>query len=211
MRAQDRFHYITVEEYLSREERASMRHEYVDGRLFAMSGVTKRHNIITFNLQSTLQAHLNGSGCRAYASDLKVKVVAAHSFYYPDVVVSCGDTDQSDSFASNAVLIIEVLSRSTAAIDRREKVLAYKQIESLREYLIVHQSRQRVELHKKNERGLWIVLEFGAGDEITLDSLPTGSLRIHMNAIYKDVSWDHDLQVREDAAEAYDEGCSIDW
>jgi Uma2 family endonuclease len=211
MRSKQKFRYISVEEYLRSEENLAQRHEYVDGRLFAMSGATKKHNIIAFNVQSALHQHVRGSGCRAYASDVKVWVEAANSFYYPDVVVSCGDTDQNSAVASNPVFIVEILSRATAAIDRREKVLAYKQIDSVKAYLIVHQSRQRVELHKRNDQASWDVVEFGPGDEIILDSMPTGPVKIAMSTIYQDVDWDHDLQVREDAETQYDQDYPLDW
>jgi Uma2 family endonuclease len=117
--------HMSVDEYLSSEEHASVRREYVDGRVFAMTGVTKRHNIIAGNIYSILRAHVRGSQCRAYISDVKVRVEAANSFYYPDVMVSCEPFDHKSVFTSTPRLIVEVLSRSTAAIDRREKVLAY--------------------------------------------------------------------------------------
>src|SRR5271156_6653396 len=126
--------YLTVERYLEEEERAALRHEYVDGRIFAMTGATRRHNIIAGNIYSMLRSHVRGSRCRAYVSDVKVHVESTNSFYYPDVMVSCDAYDAKAVFTDHPLVIVEVLSRSTAAIDRREKVLAYRKIESLREY-----------------------------------------------------------------------------
>ncbi len=114
---------MTVDEYMAFEMRATVRHEFVDGRLFAMSGATKRHNIIAGNIYSILRAHVRGSQCRAYVSDVKARVESMNIFYYPDVMVSCDLFDKDSTFAARPVLIVEVLSRSTAAIDRREKCL----------------------------------------------------------------------------------------
>jgi Uma2 family endonuclease len=201
--------YMSVEEYLFSEEHASIRHEYVDGRVFAMTGVTKRHNIIAGNIYAMLHAHVKGSQCRAYISDVKARVESINSFYYPDVMVSCEAFDHRSVFTSSPRLIVEVLSRSTAAIDRREKVLAYRQIESLQEYLIVHQTKERAELHLKNEQSRWDIHEFGHGAELVLESIPVGPLRISMTAIYEDVDWQPDgSEVREDIHEQWlDEDC----
>jgi Uma2 family endonuclease len=206
--------YVSVEEYLVSEERSSTRHEYIDGQLFAMSGVTKWHNIIAGNIHSALRAHVRGSQCRAYVSDVKARVEAMNSFYYPDVMVSCEAYDRKSVFTDCPVLIVEVLSRSTAAIDRREKVLAYKKLESLREYMIVHQSKQCVELHRKSTEGSWEIHKFIAGDDVELLSLPVGPLKISMNSIYEDVDFDggEGWLVREDAVESYgEESGTTDW
>jgi Uma2 family endonuclease len=191
---------------LSSEEHASVRREYVDGRVFSMTGVTKRHNIIAGNIYSILRSHVRGSQCRAYISDVEVKVESANSFYYPDVMVSCEPFDHKSVWTSAPRLIVEVLSRFTAAIDRREKVLAYRQIDSLREYLIVYQTKQQAELHRKNEDGHWDIFEFGQGAELKLESIPVGSLQMSVAAIYEDVNWmdvnrqpDGDWEVREEA------------
>jgi Uma2 family endonuclease len=211
MRAKNRASYISVKEYLKREERASVRHEYVDGRLFAMTGATKRHNIITSNLQAMLQSRLKGSSCYAYSIDVKVKVESTNSFYYPDVVVSCGDKDLDDVVVDHPVLVVEVLSRSTAATDRREKVIAYKQLNSLKDYMIVHQRRQRVELHSRKDDGTWEVSEFGAGEQLEIGFLPGGKLLLSMDDIYEGVKPDSDFVVHEDPFEDYDASWTEDW
>src|SRR5437868_14877821 len=102
--------YMSVEEYLAFEETASLRHEFVDGQVFAMVGTTLRHNIISANLQSILQTHLRGSSCRAFISDVKVRVEATNSFYYPDIMVSCKPLDTSGTVITEPVLLVEVLS-----------------------------------------------------------------------------------------------------
>lgn len=207
----------TAEEYLASEETSPVKREYVDGRVFAMTGVSRRHNVISGNIHSILRAHVRGSGCRAYIADVKARVEAANSFYYPDVMVSCDQHDDRAVFTSSPVLIVEVLSRSTASIDRREKVLAYKQIDSLQEYLIVHQSKKRVELHRRNKQGQWEILEFGPGSEMLLESLPTGPLTLSIEAIYEDVDLPPESEWRvheQTAGDEHDEGGlegELDW
>ena len=132
---------MTVEEYLSFEEKSQTKHEYVDGFVFAMTGASARHNIISGNVFSLLRAHVKGSQCRAFIMDMKARVEISNCFYYPDVIVSCGKLNDEAVVAPDPVLIVEVLSPSTASVDRREKLLAYQQVPSLREYMVVHQRR----------------------------------------------------------------------
>ncbi len=181
--------YIPVEEYLRNEEVSPGKHEYVDGQIFAMTGSTRRHNIISGNIYSILRSHLKGSPCRAYMADIKARVEAANCFYYPDVMVSCDAFDSSSVFTDSPVLIIEVLSRSTATIDRREKLVNYRQIPTLNDYVIIHQRKKRIELYRKNEAGVWQVLNFESGEEFPLTSIPGGGLTVSVDEIYEGVEW----------------------
>lgn len=214
-----RAQYITVEKYLADEEVAPIRHEYVNGRIFVMSGATRRHNIIAGNIHSIIRAHVRGSRCRAYVSEVKVNVQATNSFYYPDVMVSCDNYGRKSVYTDRPVLLVEVLSRSTASVDRREKVSAYRQIPSLREYLIVNQLKRRAELHRRNEEGDWEILEFDENAEIVLESIPVGPLAISFDQIYEDVdlSGDETQIVSEDTEDSieleefYDNDLVPDW
>jgi Uma2 family endonuclease len=181
--------FLTIDEYLAQEERSTVRHEYVDGQTFAMTGATVRHSLIVGNIYSALRAHLQGGPCRAYIIDVKVSVVKANSIYYPDVVVACGAFKGTDLFATNPVLIVEVLSPSTAVIDRREKLVAYRQIESIQEYLIVHQKKQMVRLHRKNDEQHWHILAPAVSGQVKLESIPSGSLGLSLDAIYEGIDW----------------------
>ncbi|MBX9570220.1 MAG: Uma2 family endonuclease [Candidatus Obscuribacterales bacterium] len=202
--------YLSVEEYLLWEKNQSTRHEYVDGQIFAMGGATRRHRLLVGNIYNSLRALLRGSSCSAEFLDAKVHIEATNSFYYPDIVVSCGEVSDSAVLVENPVLIVEVLSRSTASIDRREKLFAYRRIESLEEYLIVHQRRQRVELHRKLVDGSWTKLEFLQG-QIVLESILGGKFSISMDSIYEDVRWaDHSGQVKESEA-SYELNDENDW
>lgn len=190
MTAPKKLTYLTVEQYLESEAHAAVRREYVDGQVFAMTGATRRHNIIVGNIHSLLRAHLRGSRCRAYFEAVKARVEAANCFYYPDVMVACDAFDSKSVFSDSPVLVVEVLSPSTAATDRREKRVNYMKIETLKELVFVHQAKKRVELQRRNPDGDWDVIKLLALDELVLESLPNGVLAIPMSAIYEEVDFD---------------------
>lgn len=175
--------YVTEEEYLRTEASASVRHEYVDGNVFAMTGSTDAHNIICGNIFSLIHGFLHGSQCRAYINDMKVRIQAVRSFYYPDIMVSCEPFEPKSVFKISPVLLIEVLSPSTASIDRREKLAAYQKISSLKEYVIVYQDRQRVELYRREADG-WELMILSSGEELLLEALPQGPLHLPFTTIY---------------------------
>jgi Uma2 family endonuclease len=201
---------LTIEEYLAQEETDAVRHEYINGRLFAMTGATRRHNTIISNITTIVRPHLRGTSCRVYSESVKVRVEATNSFYYPDVMISCDPYGKNSVSTSEPVLIIEVSSPSTAAIDRREKLFAYMQLDSLKEYLIVHHRTKRVQMHRRDADGLWETSEFCSGEEILLESVPTGTIMLKVDAIYEDVDYpgigDPSLTVREE-----DEEYDADW
>lgn len=182
--------YMTAEQYLESEEHSSIRREYVDGQVFAMSGSTRRHNIISGNMHSILRAHVRGSKCRAYIEAVKARVEEANCFYYPDVMVSCEKYDEKSVYTNCPVLVVEVLSRSTAAIDRREKRANYKKIEALTEFVLVHQRKKCVELYRKDVDGNWEQRTYGAGASVLLESIPVGPLTISVDDLYEDVRFD---------------------
>lgn len=178
---------LTVEEYLFQEERGNVRHEYVNGQIFAMSGATEAHNMICGNLYALLHNHLKGSGCRPFMNDMKVRVELANSFYYPDIMVTCEPFEAKSIFKQAPVLIAEVLSPSTTHIDRREKFVAYRQLSHLRQYLIIHQFRYRIESYQKDAvDGQWEVSMFGKNDVLSLH-VPPSRLDVPVAAIYEGI------------------------
>lgn len=176
---------MTEEEYLRAEESAKVRHEYVNGFVFSMSGSTDAHNIICGNLFYVIYGHLGDSHCHVYSNDMKVRIESAKSYYYPDIMVSCEQFEAKSVFKTAPVLLVEVLSPSTASIDRREKLIAYERIESVKEYVVVYQDRQQVELYSKNSNNEWELVEFGGDDNLILKSLPCGDLIIPFGKIYR--------------------------
>lgn len=177
--------YMTVEEYLKFEGRSSQRHEYVRGQVFAMSGSTDSHNVISVNLVGALFNHLQGSACRVYNNDMRLRLEAANCFYYPDIMVTCEPVRAKSVFKHTPRLIVEVLSPSTRSVDRREKLVAYKELESLRQYVIVHQDRMRVEVHTRVANSRWDSITLGRSDELVMEALPDRPLRISVSKIYQ--------------------------
>ncbi len=145
---------LTAAQYLEREEGSPIKHEYVDGETYAMAGAKRRHNLIAANLLGRVwnMARARG-GCEVFGSDMKVYVEAHNSFYYPDLSVCCDRGDTEERYVTRVCFVAEVLSPSTASIDRREKRASYMTLESLREYVIVDQDRLRVELYRREGNG----------------------------------------------------------
>jgi Uma2 family endonuclease len=172
MTALPKKHY-TPEEYLELEEKASYKSEYFDGQIYpmgdfegdtpeAMAGAKPAHNAIRENLSGELHIHFKkNKGCRSYSSDQRVFIPSTELYSYPDLVVVCGKPEFSDSQTSsltNPVLIVEVLSQSTANYDRGEKFELYRAIPTFREYLLVDSRRIWVELWRKSEQGIWSLM-----------------------------------------------------
>jgi Uma2 family endonuclease len=144
---------LSVEEYLKLEEHSTIKHEYVAGEIFAMAGPTLRHNVISLNLAVAFHVHLRGGPCRAFVNDVKVRIKVNDDqvVYYPDVMVACGEQRLDDHYIWNPTLVIEVLSPSTEAIDRREKALNYRQIAELEEFVLVAQRTHHVTIFRRCE------------------------------------------------------------
>lgn len=176
-------HYTTPEVYLlgENERTDGTKYEYVNGQIYAMAGASRNHNIITGEVFALLRNHLKGSRCRAYLSDMKVGIQTLNEnhFYYPDLQVSCQE-ENNRYFNTSPCLIIEVLSESTARIDRYEKLVAYKLIPTLQEYLLCAQDSPLVEIYRK--RNEWRAEYFLAGQSFTLDSI---GLTLAVNEIYE--------------------------
>ena len=153
--------YLTQEEYLAFEREADIKHEYCNGQLYAMSGASRAHNLISLNIAGELRAQLKGRTCEVYMSEMRVLVDAARSYRYPDVVVACDvPRFQDDVFDTllNPTVIVEVLSLSTEARDRGEKFAEYAQLVSLRDYVLVAQKAVHVE-HYLRQGTRWVSRE----------------------------------------------------
>lgn len=137
---------MTVDEYLRFDESSPLKHEYVAGEVYAMSGVTLRHNRISLNVATRLFSVAGDGPCQVFSTDVRLQA-ADDVYYYPDVMVVCGAVGQLDVIVREPCVVVEVTSPSTARIDRREKVAAYREVPSLLAYLIVDHRRRRVERH----------------------------------------------------------------
>ncbi|MFH7030641.1 MAG: Uma2 family endonuclease [Heteroscytonema crispum UTEX LB 1556] len=180
--------FFTAEEYLQLEQTSEVRHEYFGGQVFAMSGGSKQHNTITLNIASIVRSHLRGGSCSVFMADMKVRIELANQnkniFYYPDVIVSCDPDDQDRFYLNYPCLIIEVLSPSTELTDRREKLVNYRNLETLQEYVLVYQDEITVEVYRKDPQGNWSLTILGKDNELRLDSI---GLTLTMADIYEDV------------------------
>lgn len=148
-----RQHPLCVEDYLKYEADGRVRHEYIAGEIFAMTGASVEHNRIAGRIFNAFANHLRGGPCEAYMSDVKVRLKnnMEDIFYYPDVMVACGREGAEKYYIRNPKLIVEVLSPTTEAIDRREKSLHYRQIPSLEEYVLVAQDNCEVTIQRRSE------------------------------------------------------------
>lgn len=180
---------MTPREYLELERKSEIRSEYLRGRMYAMSGASRRHSLIAGNLFGELRAQFRGRACEAHISDMRVKVSATGLYTYPDVVAVCGEPRFEDDHVDtllNPAVIVEVLSESTEAYDRGETFAHYRRVESLREYVLVSQDKIRVE-HYRREREHWVLSELAAAD--TTLELESIDCRVALAAIYEKVDF----------------------
>ncbi|HCK82693.1 MAG TPA: Uma2 family endonuclease [Candidatus Competibacter sp.] len=142
---------FSFDDYLHWEHRQPTRHEFVRGEIFAMTGASDLHNELSVNLYTLLRQHLRGTPCRAVA-DVKVHIETANCGFYPDLLVTCAESDRADHYLKRCpVLAIEVLSASTAAFDIGDKFAAYRQLDGLREYVLVDQERVRIRIYRRRD------------------------------------------------------------
>jgi Uma2 family endonuclease len=176
---------MSVEEYFQFEEQSPIKHEYVAGEVYAMSGATARHNLIAgtiFNLLLSAER----SPCRVFMSDMRVEV-ATDRYYYPDVVVVCTPIAELDVVARGPCVVVEVTSPTTARIDRGEKLEAYRRIPALRAYLIVDHRRRRVERHWRESASEEWMREENVGESQTPIPVPCLDANLTLDGIYRRV------------------------
>ncbi len=159
----------TPEQYLALERKAEYKNEYMNGQIYAMSGASRWHNLITGNLAAELHAQLRGRPCEAYISDMRVKVSLTGMYAYPDVVAVCGEPLSEDRHRDTLInpnVIIEVLSVATEANDRGEKFAHYRRLDSLMEYVLVAQDKVLVEHYARHgdNGGQWILTVISDSD-----------------------------------------------
>ncbi len=176
---------LTVEEYLEMELNSPVKHEYVAGHLYAMTGTSDVHNFISLNLAMLLRNHLKGTPCRVFIADLKAKLDNADAFYYPDVMVSC-EKAPDRYYREQPMLIVEVLSPPTASRDKGEKWRNYQTLSSLKEYVLASQDCMDVRVFRRDESGEWKQSIYTDGMTIPLVSV---ELEIPIERVYEEV-WD---------------------
>jgi Uma2 family endonuclease len=179
--------YLTPEEYLTWERKQPFKNEYHNGQIIAMSGASRSHNRITVDITIQLGNQLMDSDCEVFANDMRVRTSPTVSYFYPDVIVVCGEPRfEDDTFDTllNPILAVEVLSPSTAAFDRGEKFEHYKQLASLQEYLLISQDSVRVE-HYFLQETQWLHNTFQRLEDVL--SLASIECEVPLRAIYRRV------------------------
>ena len=163
---------MTPADYLAWEGEQTDRHEFVGGEIFAMAGAEDRHGTVTGNVCMALRQHLSGSPCRTFAVDMRLRVAALDSFFYPDILVTCSAADLASPLAkSEPKLIVEVLSPSTAAYDRGLKFSHYRSLPSLQDYVLIDLDTRAVDSYTLGPDGLWVLHPFAAHETVTLASV----------------------------------------
>jgi Uma2 family endonuclease len=186
---------MTVAQYLSFERRATERHEFFRGEVFAMSGASVAHGRIVVNLVRQLGSALTAGPCEVLGPDMRVRVSATGLYTYPDLLVACEplefDDDQRDTLL-NPRVIVEVLSRSTEAYDRGTKFAHYRSLPSLREYVLVSQDQPLVERYTRRPEGSWELREFrGLENEFDLTAVP---FRAPLSVLYERVEFPTEVE-----------------
>jgi Uma2 family endonuclease len=179
----------TVDQYLALERFSEVRHEYIDGVVYALAGGTGAHSRLAANLISLLVVALRDGACGVYSSDMKVRI-AATRYVYPDVSVGCAGVERNefgDEWMTTPRLVAEVLSKTTAAYDRGSKFDLYRSTGTLRDYVLVEATRRLVEVRHRGADGAWTTRTYGPGEWVDLSGL---AVRLAVDDLYAKVDLD---------------------
>ena len=181
--------YLSPEEYLESERKASTKSEFVDGRVFAMAGASENHNLLQTATGGLLFPQIRRRGCRLYPSDMRVKIPNRRTYFYPDLTIVCGEPqfeEERRDTLLNPTVIIEILSPSTAMYDRTEKFARYRSIPTLREYLLIAQESAMIEhfVRQQDQQWLWSIAEH-LTDTI---ELPSVGCTLALADLYADIT-----------------------
>ncbi len=183
---------ITPQEYLDQERKAEFKSEYVNGRVYAMSGVSDEHSTVAANLVGELHTRFKGRPCKVHGSDMRVQVEDTGKYAYPDVTVVCGASQFADTHMDtlvNPIILMEVLSPSTEAYDRGAKFAHYQYITTLQEYVLVSQNRPLVEKYTRQGEQ-WLLTMYRGLDAVL--ELASVDCRIPLHEIYAKVTFPDD-------------------
>lgn len=175
----------TVEQYLEMERQSPIRHEFIDGYVYAMSGGTRRHDHIARNVTRLLEDHVQGGSCQVYSMNMRVRLANEPDYVYADASVTCDPRDMADDLAdyiSHPRLVVEVLSDSTEKHDRGAKFDLYRGRASLDEYVLIETERAGVEARRRDEHGVWSTTLHGPNDTVLLASV---NLSLPIGALYR--------------------------
>lgn len=178
--------YLSEEQYLQNEMLSSVKHEYVDGQIYAMAGASEKHNLIAGNIFSSLRNARHSSGCRVFISDMKLRIADSY-VYYPNVMLVCEcGKDDDEYYKHQPCLIAEVLAKNTQATDEREKLINYQKIASLKYYLMVDSQEKQVHYLQRDDSGIWQTAVLEAGENLLVQCENYQSI-LTLDSIYEDV------------------------
>ncbi len=185
---------MTETEYLAFEHDSKIKHEFVDGYVYAMTGASTSHNDISTNILAYFHSRFRGRNCTANNSDTRVKLSAQRNYYYPDVTLVCGERQFAEDAAISTILnptvIIEVLSPSTELYDRSTKFAHYQQILSLQDYVLVAQDKAYVECFSRAENKSWIYTYADETDGYLL--IPSLDISLALTDVYENIDFSID-------------------
>jgi Uma2 family endonuclease len=176
---------LDAQAYLDWEAQQPGRSEYIDGEVFAMVGVRRVHATVALNIGAALREHLRGTPCLAFTADMKLRVETVDAFFYPDVMVTCNAQDRrAELFIEHPLLIVEVLSDSTAAYDRGAKFAGYRQVPELQEYVLIDIAARRVEVFRRQPGNEWLLHDYADEPDCRFDSV---KLTLSLATVFEDV------------------------
>ena len=188
LRAREASSAISSQEYLEGEPLADVKHEYIEGEVYAMAGASDAHVAVAGNAFSLVKSHLRGSGCRTYISDMKVCIGEDKAYFYPDVMVCCEPSDQlpeQNYLKKSPKLVIEVLSPSTENKDRGKKFILYRKLPSLEEYILIDPRVYYVEQYARQADNQWVLKSYeNAADELEFTRI---GFKCSLVDLYEDV------------------------
>ena len=192
-------YYMSPEEYLEFEHHSHIKHEYIDGEVYAMTGTTKAHNTISLNLAILFREKLKNSNCQTFMADIKVNISNKKRFFYPDIVVTCDDNDDINAYDIKfPKIIVEVLSESTERFDRGKKFQYYRTIPSLQEYILISSQEYLIECFRRTKKDLWTLQTYeGLNAILRIENL---AIDAPLSEIYATLTFDpvSDIQPEND-------------
>ncbi|GAA4999671.1 Uma2 family endonuclease [Acinetobacter puyangensis] len=174
---------LSEQDYLAGELHSEIKHEYIDGEVFAMVGSTANHNTLAGNVFLALGNHLKGKPCRPFTSDMKVKI--GTKYFYPDVLVDCSNISGQDIFTQTPILIVEVLFKSTQQYDKTLKLKNYLKIDTLLEYILIEQDKAEIQVLRRTQG--WQPNYYFLGDDVTFESV---GLTVPVEELYDQIQND---------------------
>ena len=190
-------YYMSPEEYLEFEHHSDIKHEYIDGEVYAMAGTTKAHNTISLNLAILFREKLKDSDCQTFMTDIKVNISNQKRFFYPDIVVTCDDNDDVNAYDIKfPKIIVEVLSESTEKFDRGKKFQYYRTIPSLQEYILISSQEYLIECFRRTKNDLWTLQTYeGLNAIVRIENL---AIDAPLSEIYATLSFDSVSEIQSD-------------